>query len=229
MAADPHPRTPHAFLWVLIDAADEWWIFREFWPSIVCGQSKDVKDGDDEALYSVQEYVEVVASLEGNEIVWVGDGDSRRGELKIMGERPCNRFMDQAGKGFKLSAEGQPFVSYWDRYKKFGFSFREPYKRHDAGEDKIRDLLRLRKHETRQCWPRLHIAESCVELILEFKKYRYQSKQDFHPASHELSQKGMEKRCHLLDCLRYIATSKACYLASFTTARYDPAAEEMAA
>ena len=31
---DPHPRTPHAMLWVLIDRWSDWYVYREMWPSI---------------------------------------------------------------------------------------------------------------------------------------------------------------------------------------------------
>lgn len=221
MAADPHPRTPHAFLWVLIDAAGDWWVFRELWPSIVCGEPRDVTDDDDEHLYTAQQYAEAIAALEGNQIRWHGDGDEAWGELIENGERVFDRFMDQAGKGFKVSAEGQPFVSYWDRYRRYGFTFREPYKKHDAGEDKIRELLKPRRHEIKGEWPRLHVAKSCRELILEFKKYRYEAKRDHMLKTQDVSQKGVDKRSHLLDCLRYIATSNVTYLRSFKTRRFE--------
>lgn len=222
MAADPHPRTPHAFLWVLIDAAQEWYVFRELWPSLVCGEPRDITDDDEEPLYTVKQYAEALAALEGNEIRWAGEGDEMWGDLVEKGEVIYDRFMDQAAKGFKISAEGTPFVSYWDRYKRYGFRFREPYKKHDAGEDKIRELLKPRRHEIKGEWPRLHIAESCRELILEFKKYRYEAKRDFLLKTQDVSQKGIDKRSHLLDCLRYIATSGVSYHHSFRTRRNVP-------
>jgi len=219
MAADPHPRTPHAFLWVLIDRYGDWWVFREFWPSVVYAQPHELKDGDEENLYTAWEYAEIIAKLEGNRIEWRGAGDDRYGELIESGEVIYDRYMDQAGKAFKVSAEGQPTVTYWDRYRNCGFAFKDPYKIHSAGEDRIRELLAPRKHETKGQWPRLHIAKSCRETILEFTKYRYEVVGDTLLMRKELSQKGVEKRCHLLDCLRYIATSDADYVRAFETQR----------
>jgi hypothetical protein len=222
MAADPHPRTPHAFLWVLISRDGDWWVYRDFWPSKMYGVAQELKDGDPDNLYTAREYAETIARLEGNRIMWVGKGDDARGDLIESGEKIWDRFMDQAGKGFQVSAEGQPFVSYWDRYHNCGYRFKEPYKIHQAGEDRIRELLAPRPHEIYGQWPTLHIAESCRELILEFGKYRYQAMSESLMDRKELPQKGVEKRCHLLDCLRYIATSPAQYIRGFESDVYRP-------
>lgn len=220
MAADPHPRTPHAFLWALIDRAGDVWIYREFWPSKVYAQPHEIKDGDEESLYSAKEYAQAIAGFEGNRIEFDGSKEDERGELIEDGEVIYDRFMDQAGKGFKVSADGSPFESYWERYRKYGFTFKEPYKIHQAGEDEIRDLMVPRPHDTYGKWPRIHIAASCRELILEFLKHRYEAMADHLMLRKELPQKGVEKRCHLLDCLRYIVTSKASYNPGFVSRIY---------
>jgi hypothetical protein len=175
MAADPHPRTPHAFLWVLCDRAGDYWVYRELWPSVSYAQIQEDKDAN-EHLYTTKDYAIAIAQLEGNRIEW--DSEGVFGKLIEDGERIYDRFMDQAGKGFRVSGEGQPTESYWTRYRDSGLVFREPYKIHQAGEDRIHSLLEPRPHEQYGKWPRLHIAASCEELILEFSKHRYKQLAD---------------------------------------------------
>lgn len=221
MAADPHPRTPHAFLWVLIDRFGDWWVYRELWPSKSYGKAEDVRDGDPECLFTTRQYCEALAALEGNRLTFTAHADTTYGELTESGERIYDRFMDQAGKAFTVSAEGTPTETFWTRYSQYGYSFKEPYKIHEAGEDRIHELLELAPHENGM-QPRLHVARSCRELILEFQRYRYKTISDHMSIRNELSQKGIDKRCHLLDCLRYIATSNASYERDFESERYLP-------
>ena len=44
---------------------------------------------------------------------------------------------------------------------------------------------------------------------MEFTKYRYKSTK-FHP-ERELKQDGVDARCHLLDCMRYLAVADLRY------------------
>ncbi len=228
MAADPHPRTPHAFLWVLCDRSGDYWVYRELWPSIVYAQAKDVKDGDDETLFTTKEYCETIARLEGNSIQWMGSDSETYGDLVESGERIYDRFMDQAGKAFIASGENEHRESYWNRYQKYGLTFRAPYKMHQAGEDRVRELLVPRPHEQFGSWPRLHISENCPELILEFQKYRFQRMPERMENLKELPQSGVEKRCHLLDCLRYILTSQFSFISHFESDRHDGVQREAA-
>jgi hypothetical protein len=209
MAIDPHPRTPHAALYVLIDSAGDWWVYREFWPSKSYGKNEKVKAGQD-TLYTVTEYAEIIAAIEGNRVRWEGSfGNDRYGVLEESGEKIATRYMDQAGKGFRVNADGQPFESYWEHYERAGFELREPYKIHTAGEDAIRELLKLVPYEGHQLRPRLHVSSNCPELILEFKRYRFQAQPEWRQAVAEIPQDGIPVRTHLLDCLRYLATSNA--------------------
>ena len=236
MAIDPHPRTCHGCLWIGIDAWSDWYVYRELWPSIVYGQPKHVRDDDEDNHYTVREYAETIASLEGNSLRWhhaeedeefaeyvqstpgvcprchlpVGVVSDKcadhRGPEKII-----ERLMDQAGKGFIASGEHQREETYADRYYRFGLQFSDPVKAHKAGEDAVHQLLKVRKHDMYGDWPRLHVSDDCPELILEFIKLRYE-KLSKPSEERELKQDPVELRRHLLDCLRYLSMGRLNYV-----------------
>lgn len=214
MAIDPHPRTPHAMLWVGVDRWSDWYVYRELWPSKVYGVPVTLRDTDDEATYSVKEYCEAAAALEGNRIEWrYPETDDEEGIYRHNreGEKIVMRFMDQAGKAFRATGEDATVhESYADRYRRFGIECYDPDKRHKAGEDAIRQLLKPRKHDVLGTWPRLHISKKCPEAILEFTKLRYKLTKRINE-ERELKQEGVEYRCHMLDLLRYLATSPHVY------------------
>jgi hypothetical protein len=221
MALDPHPRTPHAALWVLIDAWSDWWVYRELWPSIISGRKGRLRDEDQDNQYSIREYVQTIAELlEGNEIEWRhAETDREYGVYRMKGgERIINRFMDQAGKGFIASEVENE--TYSTRYNRYGLDFSDPRKDHDAGEDAVRTLLQPRKHDTKGIWPRLHISEDCPELILELRQHRYKIMKRLSE-ERELKQDRSEFRCHLVDTLRYLATSDASYLPRLVSERHN--------
>jgi len=206
MALDPHPRTPHAALWVLIDGWNDWYVYRDFWDSVVYGIPKNVKDDDSENLWTVKDYAAAIAALEGNKIEWHHAETAREyGIYRHMpgGEKIRERRCDQAGKGF---FEKGSKSSIWQSYNNYGLHFLEPYKNHRVGEDEIRQLLKPRRHHSFGEWPRLHISDRCEELILEMTRYKYKQTKRF-VEDKELAQEGVQARCHLIDTLRYLATA----------------------
>lgn len=210
MATDPHPRTPHAHLWIGVDRYNDWYVYREYWPSIAYGTSRVVKDNDQEKRYSIKDYVETLAFMEGNRIEWRYEqtvdlmGIYRRNPN---GEVILNRYMDQAGKAFRATSEdAEVEVSLADRYNQYGMVYDDPYKMHRAGEDAIHDLLRPRFHQLKGNWPRIHISDRCPELIYELKKYRYRTLRNPND-TRELHQDALEVRSHMIDLLRYLATA----------------------
>lgn len=214
MSIDPHPRTPHAMLWVLIDKWNDWWVYRDFWPSKAYGNPENIKDRDKDNDYIVKWYAETIAMWEGNELTFSREHHSTERAMyrqKPSGEKIIRRYMDQAGKGFRVSAEDEANESIAVRYARYGIRCVDPVKTHSAGIDAVKQLLIPRKQsETGKNWPRLHIAESCKELILEFTKLRFQSSR-VNP-ERELKQKPIEARRHQLDNLRYLAISNASYV-----------------
>ncbi len=213
---DPHPRTPHAMLWIGADRWDDLYVYREYWPSMAYGITKSVKDSDQEKhlTATVKDYAEMIATLEGNKIEYVHEhGRQERGRYVQLssGERIYQRFMDQAGKGFVASGENESQESYDARYRRYDIRCQDPNKRHRAGQDAIRELLKPRYHEMRGTWPRLHVAQSCKELILEFQNHRFKITK--RPTEErELKQDPVEARSHMLDNLRYLATAGVGYV-----------------
>jgi hypothetical protein len=124
--------------------------------------------------------------------------------------------MDQAGKGFRATGDGEQLETYARRYDRFGIQCVDPYKSHRSGEDAIRDLLKLRRHDVHGLWPRLHVAQSCRETILEFQKHRYKVVRN-QGDEKELKQEGVEARCHQIDNLRYMATGNIGYVESLAS------------
>ena len=175
-----------------------------------------MRDDEEENSYTIKEYAETLAYLEGNSIEWYhAETDREYGVFRQGkgGEKIITRLMDQAGKSFNSRGENEKAESYWERYERFGLMFHEPYKRVTAGEDAVRDLLKPRKHDFRGIWPRLHIARSCQELILEMKRLKYKATVRLSD-ERELKQTPVEARRHLCDCLRYLAISDASYIRS---------------
>lgn len=210
MAIDPHPRTPHAMLWAGVDSWGDWWIYRELWPSVAYARPQNPRDDEAENEFTTREYAETIAHLEGAAMEWRRpETDNETAILRpgAKGERIVARYMDVAGKGFKVSAEGARFESYATRYAKYGIACGDPIRWHAKGEDAIRELLRIRRHEVYGQWPRLHVAKSCQELILEMQRCRY-APMTGREGEQEVKQEAAAVRTHLIDCLRYLATAR---------------------
>lgn len=224
MGIDPHPRTPHAFLWVLIDEWSDWYVYRELWPSKVAGSSRRLKDSDEENSYSIRDYAQTIAVTEGNEMRIVHRGEDKEYGKYIRrdgGERMMLRLMDQAGKAFRASDEASLLETYARRYRKYGILCNDPRKSHGVGEDAIRNLLAPRRHDLKGPWPRLHVSDRCTELRYEFRNLRYKTMKSEN-LEMDLKQEAVETRSHLLDILRYIATHpQAMYVKRLASRRYS--------
>lgn len=216
MSIDPHPRTPHAALWAMVDRWGDWWIYRELWATEVRGTDAKLTDFIDEERHTVLEYADMIARLEGNSLNVINRG---RDEMEyaaytpnVGGERIVERFMDWAAKGFAASGEDRGYKeSISERFQRYDICCLKPNKQHKAGEDAIRDLLRDRDDSRVGNNPRIHISSRCRELIWELKNYRYQQTQPHLLDRKELKQVGVESRCHMLDNLRYLATGDCGY------------------
>lgn len=224
MSIDPHPRTPHAALWVLVDRWSDWYVYRELWPSDMYGSSKRLRDSDEDNFYTIKTYAETYAWLEGNSIDIRNPGTDKEWAKFIQkpnGEKVRIRFMDQAGKAFRASAESALLESYAKRYARYGIRCSDPKKAVETGEDAIRALLTPRKHDTKGKWPRLHISNRCLELVYEFENHRYKVMKSEDP-ERDLQQRTAEVRSHQLDNLRYLATAASIrYSSGATGRRYD--------
>lgn len=221
MSIDPHQRTPHAMLWVGIDKEGDWWVYRELWPAENYAQHRNLSDADRQPVYTVMQYVQLLAEIEGNGIEWKALGtENEHGiyrESLARPERILGRYMDQAGKGFLATGENETAESQAARYRRFGIVCFDPNKKHKNGEDAVRELLKTRPHHTRGQWPRLHISERCRELIYELKHYRYKTTAQHRLDVQELKQGGVGVRCHMIDNLRYLATGNLYYSGNLTS------------
>lgn len=238
MAIDPHPRTPHAFLWIGLDDS-EIYVYRELWPSKMYGSSRMLRDSDEENSFTVREYAEVIADWEGNKFDLRHRGTEREYAAYIYnkgtGEYILDRWMDQAGKGFIASAEDEEQESYTERYKRYGIDVSDPYKIKEPGFEKVRELLRPRPHDLMgKPWPRLHISDRCTELIYEMSRLRY-LKDKRQTEEKELKQGATPVRDHLVDLLRYLVTADLGYNRKWASplspndAKYSASLESIAA
>ncbi len=229
MAIDPHPRTPHAKLWIGLGKPDhhgrsDIYVYREEWNSVVYGANITLSNSDAENVFTIEQYVEKIAALEGNYIEWRRRNTEhqtgkyvrvKRGDVLPNGARAerdgewvIERLMDQAGKGFMVGGETLN-KSVAGRYDDYGIHVTDPDKSHHRGEHAIHELLAPKPHTLYGQWPRLHISDRCPELILEFRSYRYK-KASSNP-ERELPQEGIEARCHMLDLLRYLTNGNRCF------------------
>lgn len=111
----------------------------------------------------------------------------------------------QIGAGQKIV---QWFTKAFEHYRiacnrtgsAFTYSSRDP----DSGIEAVRnDFLRIRRNGT----PRLKVLPRCQNLIWEFKRY----KKKVSPKE-GVREKPVDRNCHLLDCLRYLATHQLDYV-----------------
>jgi hypothetical protein len=220
MSIDPHPRTEHAALWMLVTREYDFYFYRESWPSNVYGTGRRLRDEDECNRYTVRTYAEYIAFVEGNEIVATNPGtpyEMYQYTHRDGGERIVSRLMDQAGKGFRISGEGTPDLFIYDEYRKYGIYCQDPRKSHAVGNDKIDELLEPKpwRNTTR---PRLFIAESLLELRAEFRNHRYATTST--SLAKDLNQRVSQFRTHMLDNCRYLLSGNIFYTEMMASNRY---------
>lgn len=217
MAIDPHPRTPHAMLWVGLDRYNDIYVYREYWPSIAYGTVRRVRDDEKENQFTIREYVDQIAKLEGGKVKWIFEKDTHDPRYGIFtgGELVMKRYMDQAGKAFRASAEAEQLETYAERYRRYGIACHDPYKSHQVGEDAIREALKKRPHDLKGESARLKISSNCKETIAELFNYRY--RESSRNIEREQNQQAVGFRCHMVDLLRYLLTAKLYYDSKYIT------------
>jgi len=122
MACDPHPRTPHAFLWLAINREGEMVVPFSWWPEYIVQNNFHA---------TVKDYIEGVREIE--EYL----------AKSLLAEKIHIRVMDSAGKGMNASEEH----SYFDAYEAEGLYFDPAKKNRDlSGYDLINAALRPMPH-----------------------------------------------------------------------------------
>jgi hypothetical protein len=184
MACDPHPRTPHAFVWLCVNREGEMVVKFSWWP-------QDYVRPDFHATVK-EHYAESVKLVE---------------DQLFGGSRGIRRVMDSAGKGMNASEER----SYFDAYREAGLHFWEAKKNRDlSGFDLITEALRPTSFTVgneKKMKPRLTIQEGNDELVWQIKHLRF-SEWRGNVTDKDPPEKAQEKRRHLVDCLVYILLNR---------------------
>ncbi len=180
MACDPHPRTPHAFVWLCVNREGEMVVKFSWWP-------QDYVRPDFHATVK-EHYAECVKLVERD---FFG------------GSRGIRRVMDSAGKGMNADEER----SYFDAYREAGISFWPAKKNRDlSGFDLIAAALKPTSFTVgneKKMKPRLTFQEGNDELVWQLKHLRF-SEWRGNVTDKDPPEKAQEKRRHLVDCLAYI-------------------------
>lgn len=211
---DPHPRVPHAFVWLAADPYGDLYIYRDYWPSSIYGLPGNTPE--DDALFAIDDYCLTVKYLQGAEIDMFGANgfaDNSGQEEKIQ-----TWVMDYTAKGWMADRvkgkDGEE--SFWGRYNNcrddkgnyIGLPTVEANKDFLASIDIIGQWLRPRKYldgagESQRS--KLQIFSTCKELIFEMKTCRYPKLTPQQAAVKDPFGTPLPKRKHLVDCLRYVA------------------------
>ena len=202
LAADPHPRTPHAFVWASVNKEGDIAVVWSWWPDKnAVGAGAELAEKPRPSIPECCEYL-------------------RKAERLIV--KPYRRLMDVAGKSFNASEEQDYFEAF--RTAKMtrevsgkitttdvGVSF-NPAKKDigSVGYELINQALKPRPVNlpdgTIVNRPRLTIWGRCGdndELVYQFKTLRYREWKG-QVTDKDAPEEPQDKRRHLLDCLKYI-------------------------
>lgn len=186
LAADPHPRRAHAFVWLAINKYDEMVIPWSWWPQDVNEERE--REGKNRLL--IREYAE-------------GLRDVEKGGLF-----PASfiELMDPAGKNFNQDEEH----NFFDGYQAEGAIFRPAKKNREyAGYELISKALTPTKYvvgNEERFKPRLTIMRGCGyngELVRQFKMLRFREHRG-NVVDKDAPSDPMDKARHLIDCVSYI-------------------------
>lgn len=186
LGADPHPRTPHAFVWLCIDREGDMVVQYSHWP----------QRDESEPRQTVAEYVQDLKDIENSGMV------------------VPSRFevMDVAGKAFNSDEEH----NYFDAYQKLGVHFQPAKRNKDlSGYDMISEAFKLKPYgENGELRPTLTIMKGCGdndELIYRLKTLRFREYKQPQTDKNPLEEVE-DKNRHLIDCLSYILLDEPRYV-----------------
>lgn len=192
MGADPHGRTPHAFVWVAFNPEGEAVICGELWPR---------------KQFTVREYAETIEWIESDShdkplaFEWA-DGKPLRVHKRVMDTFGANAYHFRAGH---TNEQG---VDFFDAYKKQGLSFYPANKSHlGAVRDEIGELMvpsRVVLADKETLVPRLRLFRTCTEMRSELENVRYPEGETERPSD----EKPQTYHKHAIDCLHYVFSDK---------------------
>lgn len=213
MGIDPHPRVPHACLWMYVNKIGDFVFYREFWPSRMYGKRGNIPEDDETFL--IPEYAKTILWMEGEEPNLFApngytDNQGRRQEI-------YSRVGDPAAKGWKSNRElgREEAVTFWDTYRESGIYLVEAKKDFQASRDLVGSKLKPKKYlgpdgETTQS--EILIFDTCQELILQLQTNRYPTLTPGQTSTRDPIEKPIEQRRHMTDLMRYIVSSDPAWI-----------------
>jgi hypothetical protein len=181
MACDPHPRTPHAFVWLAVNRIGRMTVPFSWWPE---------DSATEDSRLTVKDYVEKVKLIHA-----------------YLGFDARYKVMDVAGKSFNASEE----TSYFDAYRDAGLYFQPAKKNRDlSGFELINQALKLKPYDVGngpEMQPTLTLMQGNDELAYQISHLRFAEFRG-NVLDKESPQMPIEKRRHLVEALCYILLDK---------------------
>jgi hypothetical protein len=182
LACDPHPRTPHAFVWVGVNRGGELKVGWSYWPH------------GTETRLTVKDYAEVLKSVDSS----------------TLGLTPRRKLMDVAAKGMNASEERSYFDAYRDAGVHFVAAKKNrDFTGYELINEALRPTsYMVGGQEIKR--PRLTIIRRCGdndELVYQLKSLRYREWKGT-VTDKDAPEEPQDKRRHLIDCLSYILLDK---------------------
>lgn len=133
---DTHPRKPHAMIWAAMSPDGYCYVYRELWPSKICGTNKNIPEDDNN--YPIKWYCEAVKWLESKE----------NSENHGQDEKIHQRIIDYAARAFGKDRDNPDAVDYQERYETYSkdighaMYFEDCIKDNDANYAEVNEWLR---------------------------------------------------------------------------------------
>jgi hypothetical protein len=228
-ALDPHPRVPHAGLWVAMDPWNDAWVYREFWPSKVCfrydatgkllGAPGSVPQDDNRV--TIHDWLECLKYLESK------DNPENQGK----DEKIYRRVLDYAARSFGQGTTDDPEQpNFQQRFISIGrdldlnLYFEDAKKDREVGHEMVNQWLKPREVDDGGKGfvkkSRLHIMrDRCPELVYQIKNFRNANLSASQSEVKDPQFRPIQKRAHLCDDMRYFVMANPEFVVEGTRAR----------
>ena len=182
LACDPHPRTPHAFVWLGVNRYGEMKVGWSYWPQ------------NTETRLTVTDYAESLKSVHSSSL----------------GLKPYKKLMDVAAKGMNASEERSYFDAYRDAGLVFiAAKKNRDFTGYELINEALKPTSYM-VGDKEVMRPRLTIMRGCGdndELVYQLKSLRYREWKGT-VTDKDAPEEPQDKRRHLIDCVSYILLDK---------------------